>query len=194
MNNMAAIFYSGFDDFRNVNLDDALNGFKNKHLKLLSEKIKKLFAECSIKKANLELEKVPKVCIIGSKQFNPSPNFQSFYSGFVLLEINIPENDDSEIILKVESIPFTYCWFYHLYEPSTIVVLVRVNSSFDDYYKAIEQVAKYYQNSTGLNIDYDFEEYVVSFFTSYQPEIYINPDCEEFNVDLGHTKMKLEIN
>lgn len=165
-----------------VNIDEVLKVCGTFWFRSAKESINSHFLVGDIEKANLEIYKIPKVSIYWKMNNFYGGDFNNYhYSGFVLLELkNVYSDYEKDVIKKLESIPSTYSWFHHLYKPNTIFVLVPVDSSLENYEEAWKEVANYYEIVIQHHIDQYYYDRPLSFSCTYQPNIYINPDCKKF--------------
>jgi hypothetical protein len=163
-------------------LEEVLKGFNNIYIKHIGKKIKGFLAKGKQYKADSMMWKVPIFFYSGFQDRYLEQRFAISYTGLVALSIkDIDENSDSKIIKKIESIPATFTWFKHLWVPA-IIILVRVNSGIEDDLEARKQVKEYYQQELEIKNIEDNSRFC---YCSYQPNIFINPVCKQFNVVLS---------
>jgi len=170
------------------------NPIENKSLIILTKEIQE-------GKYKDEVRKVTELATQGKKEeadklkkmlpaFTPSGTFQGGrkleyleqYSQFIILDLDKLSQDDLQAAFqKAAAIPFTFCCFR---SPSGngFKILVEVTSRQEHHLQAYNQVADYYEQQLGLQIDRSGKDITRLCFVSYDPDTYRNISNEKFRV------------
>lgn len=179
---LVSVFDQMNDMHYQESLEDILTEIKNGKHKILVEEIRILVAAGKKKEVEIVMKKLPWFLISGIFDEDPDEEAIKEYSGYVTLELeDIDYINAQELIQKIESIATTYSWFQSLDE-NRITIIVPVNSDVYSHKVAFSQVADYYESIIGKKVDRIFQRITKPCYFSYCPQLFLNPNCEEFAV------------
>lgn len=192
------IFKNFTEHIENIELSSILQDIKNGKYRGEIEHIRLLLASGNKKDADIQKSKLfsftPSCTfVIGeNKKKSRNTNLIEQYNGMVHLDYD--KLSSTELVRAVnlfKRIKTTYALFV---SPSGngLKVFIPVNTDIDSHDIALMQVKNFYDDKLGFQADTKCKDVIRVCFMSYDPETYINPDCQTFNVDTTSAFVKTQ--
>ncbi len=183
------IFKNFTEHIENIELSSILQDIKVGKYRGEIEHIRFLLASGNKEEADIQKNKLftfTPSCTFNvgkNKKLSRNTNLINQYNGMVHLDYD--KLFPTELVRAInlfKKIKTTYALFI---SPSGngLKVFIPVNTDIDSHDIALMQVKKHYDDKLGILADTKCKDVIRVCFMSYDPETYINSDCQTFNVD-----------
>jgi hypothetical protein len=111
------------------------------------------------------------------------PKFLTTYSQIINLDFDhIPVSELANLVVKINECPYTLASFISP-RGEGVKVFIKVNSNEEQHASAYNQVATFYKELSGYDFDPKCKDITRLCFVSFDPNTYINENCNVFDVE-----------
>jgi len=170
------------DKYYREDLTNIIEEIKNGEYKNLVEEIRRFFAAGKMEQAEEAMKRLPwftPSCIL-DEELCGDPILE--YAGLVTIEIDgVYAPTAQKLFNMIESIKSTFCWFQSL-DVNRITILAAVASDSWDHEDAFSRVGNFYARALDKKVEPGFINITKPCYFSYSPYLYLNPNCEKFEI------------
>jgi len=173
-----------FENFNNVvgnrSFEVIAEGIRSGKVKDQVVALRKLLEDGNQKEYSQRKKQLPAFTPSGRFEGGRKPEFLQEYSRLIILDVDKVENLP-EIKEKASHCPYTYSCFV---SPggNGLKILVKTDNSVTKHREAFLAVKSYYEKLLGLSIDPSGKDVTRLCFFSWDPELFLNPESETFNI------------
>ncbi|MBP7077473.1 MAG: PriCT-2 domain-containing protein [Bacteroidales bacterium] len=173
-----------FENFNNVvgdrSFDVIVEAIRTGKLREKVEMLRQLLQEGNQKEYSQSKKQLPAFTPSGRFEGGRKAEFLQEYSRLIILDIDKVENL-AEITEKARNCPYTYTCFV---SPggNGLKILVKTDNSVQKHREAFLRVQQYYEKLLNTVIDPSGKDVTRLCFFSWDPELFINPESETFNI------------